>query len=144
MKLLIVLVSTIFTTSIFACTDFTGNFKDNDGSITNLVQDACKSIKMTNLQDSTSITVYNDGQTHLSLQQDIVVEGKVVGKITMFTKMAFQGASLIIDMTANVDTNEQSQTQTTHMESSLNANGDLVSIQTVNGETETSISTRVK
>lgn len=55
MKLIITLFVLLATSSVFACTDFTGTFRNSDGSIFSLAQSACSSVMLT--QDGNTQTI---------------------------------------------------------------------------------------
>ena len=142
MKFLIIALATIFSASALACTDFSGTFRNDDGSISTITQNACESLTIT--QDQISYTLINDGKSHLSLEHDLVIDGRVVGHFQMYSSMSFVDSTIVVDTTMNVVDMSGSQTDTSHAVSSLNSDGDLVSLETNNGETKTTTTFRVK
>ena len=143
MKTLIILVTALLSSSVFACTNFSGNYRNDDGTTFSITQDQCNSVTLTQA-DTGPFTAYNDGQTHLSLKQDIIIQGQNVGTMSMYTKLAFVDTTLVLDLTLQVDAMGQSQTQTSHSVSSLNANGDMISVSTQDGQTQTTTATKIK
>ena len=143
MKLLIIALATLLSTSAFACTDFSGTFKDETGSVATFTQNGCDTLTVS--QEQVSYTFINDGKSHLTLEQAVVVNGQTVGNDKMYSTMSFVDGTLVVDVSEIYVAipGGETQTQSTHSVSSLNINGDLVSIETKNGETKTIINSRV-
>ena len=67
-----------------------------------------------------------------------------MGHFQMYSSMSFVDSTIVVDTTMNVVDMSGSQTDTSHAVSSLNSDGDLVSLETNNGETKTTTTFRVK
>ena len=104
MKLVMISLITFLSASAFACTDFSGTFKDKDDSIITISQIACVSVVIT--QEQSSYKLYADGYLRLLQIQDIKNGDDVVGKNRLFGSATFKNENLKVNykvFTTNID-----------------------------------------
>jgi hypothetical protein len=147
MKRLIALSIAIFTTVSFACTDFTGEYYDEeDGTYFSLTQNGCESIQYN--YDEGPVLRMIDGKDYLVNQYDIVVEeGKVLANVKIFSSNKFKNDKLITDARSEVtySSSGELEIEKAWAETFLNKQTDMISISHgKDGSKETTINKRVK
>lgn len=142
MKLLLAMTMLTMSSLGLACTNFSGTYQVND-EVNQISQNGCSTITMITPQVTATVVV--DGSYHQTLIQDIVVEGQVLGKVTLSHRASFGIADLALDTKAHFEMMGQVQDQETKSVNTLNAAGDLVSVSTFeDGHTETTIAKKLK
>lgn len=145
MKKLLAIMFMSFSFTTFACTDFSGKFQfpvpeGEEPVITTIVQTGCEAIQMDN------IYIKVDNNYHEVLNEDVVIEGQVVGHMVVTAKALFNTNKLFLDQTLVLEF--MGETQTKHVKSvnALLGNGDFVTVQTdeETGETMTMVGKRVR
>ena len=86
MKLLLAICFSMFASVAMACTDFTGDYKNAEGTNTQIKQSGCTSVTFTNIEGAG--TLVTDGQYRVS-QDD--------AEVRVMTAASFVGAALNIE-----------------------------------------------
>lgn len=146
MNKLIALSFALFSIASFACTDFSGEYyQEEDGTYLSLSQNGCESITY-NYEEGPILRVL-DGKDYLVNQYDIVVEeGKVLASVKIFSSNKFKGEKLITDDRSEVTyTSGGVDIEKVQTETFLNKQMDMVSISHgKDGKSEKVINKRVK
>lgn len=145
MKKLIAIIFISFSFTTLACTDFSGRFQFPEPAgegpgITTIVQIGCEAIQMDN------IYVLVDNNYHEVLNEEVVIEGEVVGHVVITAKAFFDERKLFLDQTLTLYFLGETQTKHVQTVNALLNNGDFESIQTdvETGETITMIGQRIR
>lgn len=143
MKILIALIAAGFSTLTIACTNFSGTFENQDTKeIQKIIQSDCGLIKFQEADKTTSIIV--DGTYHQTLIEDIIVNGVKHGVIQVSQSARFGETELFLDSKLHTEVDEAIEDAETNATLTLNADGDLVTVQSSeNGQIETIISKRL-
>ena len=139
MKSLILIAVTLISSSVFACTDFSGNYKDQDGNITKITQIGCESIQFSSQGDSPSYVMITDGKMRQLLKFEIGSSSLIVN-----AKAAFENSILKITTSGTNESDGNTETSFAELIISLDTNGDLVNSQTSDdGTTDISVLNRI-
>ena len=125
MKSLILIAVALISSSIFACTDFSGNYKDKEGNITRITQVGCESLQFIAQEDTLKYNMIADGQDRLLFKIEIGSSS-----LTLNARASFENSILKINTTGISESDGKTETSFAELIISLDANGDLVNSQT--------------
>ena len=140
MKSLILISVALISSSVFACTDFSGSYKDQEGNVSTITQVGCESIKFLSGGDTSSYDMLVDGKEHLLLK--LVIGSST---LTVNAKANFENSILKINTIGISETDGNTDTSYAELITSLDDNGDLVNSQTNDdGTTDVTVLNRIK
>ena len=143
MKLLLAMTMLTMSSLGLACTNFSGTYQVQGDDAYQIIQDGCSTLTMINPQLTASVVA--DGNYHQTITQDVVINGQVLGQVTLSHRASFGTTDLALDTKAHFEVMGQVQDQETKSINTLNASGDLVSVSTYeDGHSETTIAKKIR
>lgn len=142
MKKLIVLISAIFASSTFACTDFSGDYRTEQMTYYSIAQNGCESMDV--IDESGTNQMIFDGVERLLYNYDIEIEGEILAYVEIFLKSEMKGEKWVYHERAVVTykTGEVEE-EKKWAEVSFNEDTDLLTVLHLqDGSTETYVDLR--